>query len=164
MAFCMNCGKQLAENESFCMNCGAPAGVQPNAAPQPTAAPMPIVDEGALLNTLSQRLNTGAIIWIVIGALQIFAGLFWNWWLAIVGVLNIVSSIKDMSYAKKIFADQKDIVKNFESVVEPIITLVYNLVIGGVVGVAGSIYYFVAIRGYVMENKDAFLAMEQRQI
>lgn len=160
MAFCMNCGKQLAENENFCMNCGAPAGVQPNAVPQP----MPIVDEGALLNTLSQRLNTGAIIWIVIGALQIMAGLFWEWWLAIVGVLNIVSSVKDMNYAKKIFADQKDIVKNFESVVEPIITLVYNLVIGGVVGVVGSIYYFVAIRGYVMENQAAFRAMEQRQI
>ena len=159
MAFCMNCGKQLAENESFCMNCGAPAGAPQSAAP---VASQVTTDAATLLNTLSQRLTTGAIIWIVIGALQIMAGLFWEWWLAIVGVLNIVSSIKDMNYAKKIFADQKDIVKNFESVVEPIITLVYNLVIGGVVGVVGSIYYFVAIRGYVMENKEAFLAMEQR--
>ena len=30
-----------------------------------------------------------------------------------------------------------------------------------IVGVVGSIYYFVALRGFVMENKNAFLALEQ---
>ena len=42
----------------------------------------------------------------------------------------------------------------------PIITLIYNLLIGGVIGVAGSIYYFAAVRGYVMENEQAFLELE----
>ena len=47
-----------------------------------------------------------------------------------------------------------------EAVICPIITLAYNLVVGGVIGVVGSVYYFIALRGFVMENKEAFLALE----
>ena len=42
----------------------------------------------------------------------------------------------------------------------PIIVLVYNLLVGGVIGVAGSIYYFVAVRGYIMEHKNEFIDLE----
>lgn len=167
MAFCMNCGKPLADNERFCMGCGTPAGAAPGAQPPqaaPTTPPQATFDRQTLLNTLSQRLNTGAVIWIVIGVLQLVVGFLWSWWTAIVGVLNIVSSIKDMDYAKKIFTNQNGIVATFEPVAGPIITLVYNVLVGGIIGVIGSIYYFVGIRSYVLENQAAFRAMEQPQI
>ncbi|MBQ3182725.1 MAG: hypothetical protein IJB24_05425 [Clostridia bacterium] len=107
-----------------------------------------------LLNTLSQRIHTNAIIWIVIGALQIMIGIF-----CIVGILNIVSAINDMKYSKEILNDPTDIVEKFEPVTMPIIVSAYNLVFGGIVGVVGSIYYFISIRGFVMENKERFSLM-----
>ena len=38
--------------------------------------------------------------------------------------------------------------------------IIDNLVIGGVIGVIGSIYYFVAIRNFVMENKATFESLD----
>lgn len=38
--------------------------------------------------------------------------------------------------------------------------MVYNLVIGGVIGVIGSVYYFCTIRSYVMENKQFFASLD----
>lgn len=166
MAFCTNCGKQLGEQEQFCSACGTAAAsqaTQPQRVQQPVyqqTVQQPMRDPVQLLQTLSQRLNTNGIIWLVIGILQILGGIFWDWWLLIVGVLNVISSIQDMQYSKKVLADPSGIVKKFEPLVGPIITLIYNLVIGGVIGVVGSIYYFVAIRNFVMENRMAFDAMD----
>jgi hypothetical protein len=42
----------------------------------------------------------------------------------------------------------------------PIITLAYNAVIGGVVGIAGSLYYLFVIRKLVMDNRAAFDELE----
>ena len=44
----------------------------------------------------------------------------------------------------------------------PIITLVYNLIFGGVIGVGGSIYYLVAIRKFVLGNKERFALIEKQ--
>ena len=170
MAFCSNCGKQFGEQEQFCSACGAAATsqtTQPQRIQQPVyqqSVRQPMTDPVQLLQTLSQRLNTNGIIWLVIGILQILGGILWDWWLLIVGVLNVISSIQDMQYSKKVLADPSGIVKRFEPLVGPIITLIYNLVIGGVIGVVGSIYYFVAIRNFVMENRMAFEAMDMTAV
>ncbi|MBR4972830.1 MAG: hypothetical protein IKY45_00010, partial [Clostridia bacterium] len=119
-------------------------------------------DGATLLNSLSQRLNTNGIIWLVIGILQIIGGIFFNWFLLIVGVLNIISSVQDMQYSKTLLENPNGIIAKFEPIVAPIITLVYNLIIGGVIGVIGSIYYFVAIRNYVMENKQFFASLDSK--
>lgn len=153
--YCMHCGKELLDEAVFCPSCGCAVGGQnvPNENNQ-------TVDGTRLLNTLSQRLNTNGIIWLFIGILQILGGIFINWFLLIVGVLNIVSSIQDMQYSKTLLEKPSGIVAKFEPIVGPVITLVYNLVIGGVIGVVGSIYYFIAIRNYVMENKQFFESLD----
>lgn len=151
MKYCTHCGKELFDEAVICVGCGcAVSGYSPK-----TANNISLKDS-ALLNTLSQRLNTNGIIWLVIGILQILGGLFFNWFLLIVGILNIISSVQDMNYSKVLIEDPTDIIAKFEPVTGPIITLVYNLVIGGVIGVIGSIYYFIAIRNYVMENRQFF--------
>lgn len=155
MKYCTHCGKELLDEAVICVGCGCAVSGQNNQ----TASNMS-VDGTALLNTLSQRLNTNGIIWLVIGVLQILGGLFLNWFLLIVGVLNIVSSIQDMNYSKTLQEDPTGIVAKFEPITGPVITLIYNLVIGGVIGVVGSIYYFVAIRNYVMENKKFFSSLD----
>ena len=153
--YCPKCGKEIVQNASFCTGCGSAVGRQNTGTVNNVS-----VDGTILLNTLSQRLNTNGIIWLVIGILQILGGIFINWFLLIVGVLNIISSVQDMQYSKTLLENPNGIVAKFEPITAPIITLVYNLVIGGVIGVIGSIYYFFAIRNYVMENKQFFASLD----
>lgn len=153
MRYCSQCGTALSDEAIFCNNCGATTNEQSPPAASPVATNM-----ATLLNSLSQKLQTNGIIWLVIGILQVLGGVCFgfNEFLMIVGVLNIFSSINDMKYSKALLANPTEIVKHFEPLTGPIITLVYNLVLGGVIGVVGSIYYLVAIRSFVMENKVAF--------
>ena len=153
MKYCTYCGRELLDEAVVCVGCGCAVNRQTNE----------ITNNISLLNTLSQRLNTNGIIWLVIGILQILGGLFINWFLLIVGVLNIISSIQDMQYSKKLLENPTGIVAKFEPLTGPIITLIYNLIIGGVIGVVGSIYDFIAIRNYVMENKRFFASLDIEQ-
>ena len=150
MKYCTHCGKELLDEAVFCPGCGCTTNYKRTES----------VDGKALLNTLSQRINTNGIIWLVIGILQILGGIFYNWFLLIVGVLNLVSSIQGMKYSKTVLENPAGIVAKYEPLTGPIIILVYNLVIGGVIGVVGSIYYFVAIRSFVMENKQFFTSLD----
>ncbi len=155
MKFCTHCGKELLDDAVICVGCGCAVNGR-----NFKSASILQVDGKALLNTLSQRLNTSGIIWLVIGILQILGGIFINWFLLIVGILNIISSVQDMQYSKKLLENPTGIVARFEPLIGPIITLIYNLVLGGVIGVVGSIYYFFAIRNYVMENKQFFASLD----
>ena len=151
MKFCSKCGKELLDDAVFCSGCGSAVDGTPTVIQENT---------NQLLDTLAQRLNTNAIIWIVIGAIQILGGLFINYFLAIVGVLNIISSINDMNYSKTLHQNPIGIIEKFEPLTGPIITLIYNLVFGGVIGVAGSAYYLLAIRNFVLENREKFTNIE----
>lgn len=155
MKYCTHCGKELLDEAVVCVGCGCAVSGQ-----NTQTANNVVADVTTLLNTLSQRLNTNAIIWLVIGILQILGGIFIDWFLLIVGVLNIISSVQDMNYSKTLSENSTGIVAKFEPLTGPIITLVYNLVIGGVIGVIGSIYYFFAIRNFVMENKETFESLD----
>ena len=158
MKYCTHCGKEIMDEAVICVGCGCAVTNQNTQ----TVAGQP-ADGATLINTLAQRLNTNGIIWLVIGILQILGGIFLNWFLLIVGVLNIISAVQDMKYSKTLAENPNGIVAKFEPLTGPIITLVYNLVIGGVIGVVGSIYYFVAIRNYVMENKQFFASFDAQK-
>ena len=147
MKFCSKCGKEIVDDAVFCPSCGSAVG---------ETVQQPQKNLTDLLNTLVQRINTNAIIWIVIGALQILGGLFFSYFLAIVGALNIFSSISDLNYSKTLHQNPTGIVEKFEPLIGPIITLGYNLIFGGVIGAVGSIYYLLAIRSFVLENREKF--------
>ena len=155
MKYCTHCGKELLDEAVICIHCGCAVDGQ-----NVKTFAYQAVDVTTLLNTLSQRLHTNGIIWLVIGILQVLGGIFVNWFMLIVGALNIISAVQDMQYSKTLQKEPKGIVAKFEPIVGPVITLIYNLVIGGVIGVVGSIYYFAAIRSYVMENKEAFGSLD----
>lgn len=153
MKYCTHCGKEIMDDAVICVGCGCAVAGQAQTV-------YGAVDCSSLISTLAQRMNINGIIWLVIGILQIIGGLAINWFLLIVGVLNIISAVQDMNYSKALPENPTGIIAKFEPLTGPIITLVYNLVIGGVIGVVGSIYYFVAIRNYVMENKQAFASLD----
>ena len=93
--FCTKCGKEIMDEAVICVGCGCPVDHQSVQVAEVFG------DENTMINTLAQRLNTNGIIWLVIGILQIVGGFMINWFLLIVGVLNIISSVQDMQYSKK---------------------------------------------------------------
>lgn len=155
MKYCTHCGKEIMDEAVICVNCGCPVA---------GAAAATRTNTDNLLTKLSERVKINGIIWVVIAVLQIIAGITGAWFVLIVGVLNIVSAIKDINYSKTLLEHPAGIINAYEPLTGPIITLVYNLVIGGVIGVVGSIYYFVAIRNFVMENKNAFAKIENQVV
>lgn len=161
MKYCSKCGKELFDEAVLCPGCGCP--VPPV---QPTYAP-PMTPQADLVPKLSEKTKTNGMIWLVIGILQLLAGFALmsmeesSMFLLVIGVLNICNSISDLNYSKSVLQKPVGIVRRHEALAGPIITLIYNLVVGGLIGVIGSIYYLVAIRNFVMENKQAFLVIEQ---
>ena len=148
MKYCQYCGEQLTDQGNFCTKCGKPvAHAVPN-------------DRQELVEKLSSRLKTNGIIWIVIAAVQIVIGVCGAWGALIIGILNLFSAISDLRSSKRIREDQNGIVASYKPLAGAIVTLVYNIVVGGVIGVLGSIYYLVFVRGFVMDNESRFLALE----
>ncbi|MBQ7379000.1 MAG: hypothetical protein IJW70_04885 [Clostridia bacterium] len=108
------------------------------------------------VKTLAEREKLSAIIWLVIGIIQCctFAGI-------VCGVYNIYSAICRFKQAKLVLTPYPGLVKSYDNwMTSIIIGLVLNLILGGVVGVACSIFDMIGIRGYVLEHKDEFEALE----
>lgn len=145
--YCTYCGNEVNENAVVCVKCGC-------AIPQANSKP-------SVVDAVSKRIKTNGIIWIVVATIQILFGLVGAWFLLIVGVLNLVSSIQDLKYSKEFPKNPTGVIAKVKPLAGPIITLIYNLLIGGVIGVIGSVYYLVAVRGYVLENEQAFLEIER---
>ena len=141
MKFCKNCGYGYEENVEVCDNCQTVLD-----------SANTLSDEK--LKVLSERIKINGIMWLVIGILQCCSVVF-----CIVGILNILSAIQDLKHSKTVFHYRVGLVQAYEPVLSPLITLLYNLIFGGVIGVIGSVYYFIFIRGYIMENKDFFNAL-----
>lgn len=156
--YCTYCGNEVNENAVVCVKCGCAI---PQVSNITAHGFQPIYGKQSIIDVISNRIKTNGIIWTVIAGIQIFLGLFGAWPFLIVSILNLVSSIQDLKYSKKFPQNPAGIVAKVKPLAGSIITLVYNLLIGGVIGVIGSIYYLVAVRGYVLENEQAFLEIER---
>lgn len=166
MKYCTKCGHQLVDEAVICTSCGCMCNGNNNV--NNYFVPQPNSSFPELVNTLSGRLVINGVIWICIASLQILAGIsaFWiesvfgffgfTGLILVVGILNLISGIADISYSNKIKTNPVGIVKKYEPLTSPIIALIYNVIFGGIIGVAGVVYYFLAIRSYVMENRAAF--------
>lgn len=173
MKYCSHCGRKLFDEAVICPGCGCAAGNVNTAgnlygnngggSVNNAAAVFNYENAADLIGKLSERIKANGIIWIVIASLQILFGLAFviiNLGIGliplIVGILNLIGGIKDISYSKNIFLNPTGITAKFQPITGMILTALYNLFIGGVVGIAGSLYYALAIRQFVMDNKEAF--------
>ena len=114
------------------------------------------------IEEISAKMQTNGIIWCVIAGIQILVGVSYSSFMLIIGVLNLISAIDDMRSSKSFLSNPIGIVDKVKPVTGAVIALVYNLLIGGVIGCIGSIYYFLAIREYVMKNESIFLEIERQ--
>lgn len=154
MKYCTKCGKQIHDEAVICVGCGSPV--------EDTYGKVFLdisqnqrVSSDNLVNTLSTRYNTCGIIWIVIAIIQIISVACLP-----VGLWNLYAAYTNIKYGKAIQKNPTNIVAAHTPITGAVICLVINLLFGGVIGVAGSIYYFIAIRGFVMENQSAFNSIE----
>ena len=138
MKFCKTCGYGMADQALYCTHCNN------------KMSPANTLSDGKL-NTLASRVRLNGILWIIIGVLQLISGVFF-----VVGILNIISGFGDLKTAKNIPTYRVGLVSAYTPVVMPVIALIYNLLFGGIIGIIGSLFYFFAIRGYVMDNKEYF--------
>ena len=153
MKYCTKCGKELFDEAMLCPNCGC----MQNTAGGIGMNFQNVVPDEQLLQNLSRKVKTNGIIWLCIGILQCLSLVF-----IIVGILNIIEAVNDMKYSDDVLKKPVGIVKHFEPMKGAIITLVYNLIFGGIIGVAGSLYYILGIRDFVLNNRAAFDAIEQK--
>ncbi len=158
--FCSHCGNELNEDAVVCIKCGCAA---PNNGSNAAKADYSSV-EGSLsiVDTVTKRIKTNGIIWMVIAGFQILLGISVNWFCLIVGVLNLISAIQDLNFSKQFLDKPIGIVAKMKPIGGAIVVLIYNLFVGGIIGVVGSIYYLVSVRGYVLENEQAFLEIENQ--
>ncbi len=175
MKYCSHCGKQIMDEAVICVHCGCPVDNTVRPQVKPPENPK------ELLNTLSQRVQIGGILWIIIGSFQVLYALillflFFDWFAAVIGVigiLNIVTSVKDFQYSKTVLDNPNGIVEKYEPLGDPIATLIWNSIcffagclaldilgiLIGLIGVGGSIYDLIGVRGFVMSKREAFAAM-----
>lgn len=194
--FCTNCGHELKTEEKFCPSCGfntesvkqAKESVSntqnvnsyqntnqyqnANAYQNPNNAAFGNDDITMknMLAQLSQKNQTNAIIWIVIGALQIIGAIYMFafydasiYTLAVmaIGILNIVAGYKDYKYSKELLQRPIAIISRYESMTPIVISLIYNVLFGGLIGVVGNIYEL-TIRNFVIANREIFQRAENR--
>lgn len=155
---CPQCGSEMNEKTVVCIKCGCAI---PNT---DTYRDGKTIENDSIVRGVSQRIKINGIIWVVIGITQILWGLFVNWYVLVVGVMNIVSAVQDLNYSRLFPQNPVGIVDKVKPLVSSIVVLAYNLFFGGVIGVTGSVYYLVAVRGYVVENEKLFLEIENQQI
>ncbi len=152
MKYCSHCGKELLDEAVICPNCGCATGYRASGQAQGNRA--------SLVAELANKVKINGIIWLCIAGVQIILGITFNWILLIIGALNIYSGIQNLQYSNTVIENPTGIVQRFEPLTSPIITLIYNLLFGGVIGVVGSIYYLACIRGFVLNNRQAFEEIE----
>jgi len=101
---------------------------------------------------LSDREKTAGTIWLIIGIVQCLSCIF-----IFVGAWNIYAATTRFKQSKAVLNPWQGIVATYDKwQTNLIINLVINLLFGGIIGVAGSIYDMTAVRGYVMSNRKVF--------
>ncbi|MGN0171988.1 MAG: zinc-ribbon domain-containing protein [Acutalibacteraceae bacterium] len=177
MSFCSKCGNEISAESRFCPSCGQAVTGQAVAQPQPVYQQQ-VYAPINLLQQLSGKMKTEAIIWIVIACLQVLMGIgnvligyalgtrsggdtnvIYGVMLLIVAVINFIVSSGKLKYSREILMRPTGIVAKFSPIGGYIGTLIYNLLFGGIIGVVGSIFGFVT-RSFVMNNQQAFQAIE----
>lgn len=136
-----------------------------------------------LLSRLSSKMNTNGIVWIIVASLQVIIGLYnlinglelapyrsygstyiiSGLFVLVVAALNFVNASKDIKYSKEILSRPVGIVAKFNPIGGYIGNLVYNILFGGIVGVAGSIFAL-TIRNFVLTNRAYFNSLEAQFI
>lgn len=147
MKYCINCGKEILDEAVVCVHCEAK---------QESYYEEDKKRANEILKSLSIRLKINALFWIVTG---IFQGT--TLILIPVAIMNISLALTDYNNSERFLRNPYGIVEKYTPLAWPIVILIFNILFGGMLGIAGSLIYFSLIRGFIMENKAYFYLLEK---
>ena len=167
---CKTCGEQIDDASNVCPMCGTPVDksqASVNNAPAPIPAPNSnqYSSSGAAsthLITAVKKMETSAVIWMIIGIFQIMLGLpelcvGYGITSIAIGVWNIVQSNKEKNNAQYFRNNPGSLISYYENQTAMIIVFLFlNLFFGSIIGVIGSIYEL-TIQSYVKTHKEEIL-------
>ena len=119
------------------------------------SATTPAQPEGAIIRRIHDWEHLSSILWIVLGAIQIVAGLALAGVPTMVGVYNVVGGIQSRKLLRRILNRDTTIPDEYQPVVWMVIVGIVNLCLGGVIGIGLTIFDFV-IRDKVLSNRQLF--------
>ncbi len=103
-------------------------------------------------NELAEKEKLAAIIWLVIGIMQCL-----SFACIIAGVWNIYAAITRFKQAEAVKNPWPGIVNSYDKWQSNIIiSIVINVIFGGVVGAVGGLYDLFVVRDFVLKNKEIF--------
>ncbi|HPR40824.1 MAG TPA: zinc-ribbon domain-containing protein [Oscillospiraceae bacterium] len=142
---CANCGKEVPEGYAFCPNCGRKLG-RGDVSSRP---PRPSAEE--IAEAIRTDTRTSAILWIVIGSLQILGCVT-----IIAGVWDLILGIRRLNLSKTIAPGNEEVYRAFDGgMTDIIITVALNVLLGGMIFALLCIWdYF--IRDRVLLNASVF--------
>lgn len=142
--FCSKCGKELGEGALFCSSCGEKTG-------EGAQSGSKAADSEQIARRVYENSRISAILWIVLGALQILCCVT-----IVAGVWNLVVGIRALQSVQEIRPNVPGVYDRFEkSLNSIIITAAINLTLGGVIGVALSALDYWT-RELVLGHKEIF--------
>lgn len=130
-----------------------------------------------VVKQLSEKVKIEAVIWLVIACLQYIIGIatiaancdgygtegiiMYGIVIILVAIINTFFSVANFKYSNDILMNPVGIIEKYTPIGGVVATLIYNLLLGGIIGVAGSVYAFV-VRNFVMSNQMQFAQIEQQ--
>ena len=168
LIYCTECGKQISDKAAACPNCGNPIrSVSISARPQysyTTQAHANIYAASQYAEKLATKEQTSGIIWLVIAIFQFVIGIAGAWFVLIIAVLNALAALGSFQKAKKVRNPYPGMVEEYEKqLIGFILSFVYNIIFGGVIGVAGNIFDL-CTRNYVLTNRVIFEDMAEENV
>lgn len=130
-----------------------------------------------IVRQLSDKVKIQAVIWTVIACLQYILGIVYiavncdlyndaevfgfttGIMMLIVAAANTMFCVRDYKYSGEVIQNPVGIVAKYSPVGNIVATLIYNVLFGGIIGIAGSIYAFV-VRSFVKNNENGFMQIE----
>lgn len=178
--FCPDCGTPLRDSPMFCPKCGKINSRSErketynyhynfnneNTSYNSSHTYNPPFED--VVKNLSKKIEIEGIIWTVVACLQYIIGLSTLIFIVgipviVVAILNTITAVNNFDYSKKILYEPVGICEKYDSIGGRVATLIYNILFGGIIGVAGSIYDFI-VRDYVMTRKNSFIKIQNEFI
>ena len=108
-----------------------------------------------VLKTLSNKIHTENVVWIVIATFQIISIVGIP-----VGIYNLIVSISGIDASRRILEHPSGVVAAFEPLTGSIVVLCINLFFGACIGIIGSLYHIFGVRGYALAHRDSLERIE----